>query len=101
MSWQCAKTMGRTISSRSLAPALVAGAPLPGHAHWQTAADGVQHFRLDADGDGAMALALAAPWYLVPATGDLGPLEIDVPAHGLSVLLDADIWRDYVSALVL
>ena len=70
-------------------PALVAGGLRPGHAHWETADDGVQRFCLDAGDTGTVVLPLATPWYLVPASGELGPLDIDVPAHLLSVLLAA------------
>ena len=71
-------------------PALIAGAPRAGQARWETEADGTQRFRIDAGGgDGTVALILTKTWYADLKTGEVGPLDLDVPPHLLQVLLAA------------
>ena len=72
--------------------AAVDGAPLregpvrPGRLAWRLEADGRQRPALEVE-EGLLGLALPAPWYADPASGELGVVDLGVPAHVAARLL--------------
>ncbi|MEI7609212.1 MAG: hypothetical protein WCJ64_17675 [Rhodospirillaceae bacterium] len=70
-------------------PTLVAGVSRSGRAYWVAEADGTQQFRVDVGGGGAVLLPLTKPWYVDTRTGEIGPLEVDLPSDLLQVLSEA------------
>jgi superfamily II DNA or RNA helicase len=57
-----------------------------GRLAWHLEADGRQSPVLQLD-EGLLGLALPAPWYADPASGELGPIDLGVPAHVAARLL--------------
>jgi superfamily II DNA or RNA helicase len=61
--------------------------PRPGDLDWQLTEDGMQHPVLTVPG--GEPVLLPDPWYLDRATGEVGPIDIDVPPRVLRRLLEA------------
>ena len=58
----------------------------PGRLAWRLEADGRQRPVLELE-EGLLGLALPAPWYADPASGELGVVDLGVPAHVAARLL--------------
>ncbi len=67
-------------------PVLTEGAPVAGRLVWRAQHDGNQRPDLDLP-DGLLVLRLAAPWYADPASGRIGPVELDMPARLVRAVL--------------
>ena len=62
------------------------GTVRPGRLAWRLEADGRQRAMLELN-EGLLGLALPAPWYADPESGELGPVDLGVPAHVAAQLL--------------
>ena len=69
-------------------PALTEGEPVQGELTWIVADDGRQRPDL-ALPTPLVALRLAVPWYVEPATGAVGPVETALPARLVRAMLDS------------
>ena len=67
-------------------PALTEGEPLQGELTWMVADDGRQRIDLALLAP-LVALRLAVPWYVHPATGAMGPVETALPARLVRAML--------------
>ena len=67
-------------------PTLTEGAPVSGELTWTMAEDGRQRAALDLPAP-LVALRLASPWYVDPASGALGPVETKLPARLIRAML--------------
>lgn len=70
-------------------PRLSLGPGRPGRLAWTLTSQGTQMPVVEAAADGLVALALASPWYVDPAAGIAGPLQLDCPRPALRALLEA------------
>ena len=68
--------------------AIVLGDARPARIVWRLGPDGLQRPEIDL-APGLIALSLAAPWYVEPATATMGPLVIDLPPRQLDAVLAA------------
>ena len=69
-------------------PTLAEGPPTPGDLSWRIFEDGSQRPELALPAP-LIALRLAIPWYVDPATGVMGPVEINLPARLVHAMLAA------------
>ena len=69
-------------------PVLTEGAPVGGELAWAVADDGRQRPDLVVPAP-LIALRLAAPWYVDPLTGIMGPIETALPARVIRAMLDS------------
>ena len=69
-------------------PTLAEGPPTPGDLSWRIFEDGSQRPELSLAAP-LIALRLAIPWYVDPATGVMGPVEIDLPTRLVHAMLAA------------
>ena len=69
-------------------PTLAEGPPTPGDLSWRIFEDGSQRPELALHAP-LIALRLAIPWYVDPATGVMGPVEIDLPTRLVHAMLAA------------
>ena len=69
-------------------PALTEGEPVQGELTWMVADDGRQRPDLTLPAP-LVALRLAVPWYVDPATGAMGPVETALPARLVRAMLDS------------
>ena len=67
-------------------PPLREGPVRPGRLAWRLEADGRQRPVLELE-EGLLGLALPTPWYADPASGELGAVDLGVPAHVAARLL--------------
>ena len=67
-------------------PTLTEGSPVHGELEWRLSDDGSQRPALVLPGP-LIALRLAAPWYVDPATGVIGPVETELPARLVQAML--------------
>ncbi|MFC7473398.1 SNF2-related protein [Dankookia sp. GCM10030260] len=67
-------------------PALREGPAWPGSLAWRLEQDGRQRPALEL-AEGLLGLALPAPWYADPGSGELGTVDLGVPAHVAARLL--------------
>ena len=69
-------------------PALTEGEPVAGELTWVVAEDGRQRPGLALPAS-LVALRLAVPWYVNPASGAMGPVETPLPARLVRAMLDS------------
>ena len=69
-------------------PTLAEGPPTPGDLSWRIFEDGSQRPELALHAP-LIALRLAIPWYINPATGVMGPVEINLPTRLIHAMLAA------------
>ena len=79
---------GRARWGRLEAPILAEGPPRTGRIAWQLQPDGSQRAALQLD-DGLTGFRLAGPWYVDPAIGLIGPVDLGVPPGLAEQLLAA------------
>ncbi len=79
---------GRGRWDRADGPALRLGEARPGRLAWRMDAEGAQRPALEADGE-TLAVFAGAPWYIEPATGTMGALEVGVPPAVVRAVLAA------------
>lgn len=69
-------------------PAVSEGSAVPGRIVWHVEADGSQSTVLEL-AEGRVPFRIPAPWYVVPATGVVGPVELDLLQPVAEQLLSA------------
>jgi superfamily II DNA or RNA helicase len=79
---------GRARWDRRDGPVLREGAPVAGAIGWSLAEDGRQRPALELPAP-LIALGIAAPWYVDPVTGAIGPVETNLPAPLVRALMEA------------
>ncbi|TCZ65412.1 DEAD/DEAH box helicase [Roseicella aquatilis] len=67
-------------------PVVTEGPVRPGRLAWRLTPEGMQRPALALD-EGLVGFALPEPWYADPATGQLGPVDLGLPAHVAARLL--------------
>ncbi|MDB5371740.1 MAG: Non-specific serine/threonine protein kinase, partial [Belnapia sp.] len=79
---------GRAHWADPTGPALAEAATRPGKLGWAPNPDGTQHATLLLDA-GLLGFQLPAPWYVDPATGEIGPVDPGMPLQLATKLLAA------------
>jgi superfamily II DNA or RNA helicase len=68
---------GRAHWGNPYGPRVTEGPPRPGSIIWHVERDGSQNTLLEVEGS-PLAIRIPAPWYAEPATGVMGPVELDL-----------------------